>query len=170
MEDEDTIAAAVRAGKDVIVVPRALLHEGAAVERSLLLRLPEMSVAERIKLALHGNREARVLLLRDPNRMIRRFVLQNPRISDEEIIALTKNRSADDELLRAVADNREWTANYQVRLSLVENPKTPLVIALRLLGSLHGRDIRQLAKSKNVSANVANQAKRIVLQHTPGRA
>src|SRR5262249_46906532 len=127
-------------------------------------RIGMMSVAERIKLALHGNREARMLLLRDPNRLIRRFVLQNPRLGDDEIIALCKNRNADDELLRVIAEAREWTKNYQVRHALVTNPKTPLTIALRLIGSLQDRDVRTLAKSKNVSATIATQAKRIVLQ------
>ena len=171
MEDEETIAVAVEAGTDDIVVPVALVVEpdkGEAVEKNLLQRLQEMTVSERIKLALRGNRETRMLLIRDSNRMIRRFVLQNPRVGDEEIIAVAKNRSADDELLRIIAESRDWTKNYQVRLSLVTNPKTPLVLSLRFLSGLQDRDVRMLAKSKNVSATVANAAKRLVVQKTPG--
>ena len=170
-EDEVSIAAAVEAGTDVIAVPTQLVEEpaeGKAVEKSLLEQLQLMTVSERIKLAPRGNREVRALLLRDPNRLIRRFVLQNPRIRDDEIIALAKNRSADDELLRTIADSREWMKNYQVRLSMVTNPKTPLVAALRFLNGLQDRDIRMLAKSRNVSATVANAAKRIVLNKTGG--
>jgi hypothetical protein len=170
-DDAEAIAAEVRAGTDGIAVPSGLLEDPAVekpVEQSLLLQVQQMGIAERIKLALRGNHEARMLLLRDSNRLVRRFVLQNPRISDEEIIAVTKSRTADDELLRTIADAREWTKNYQVRLGLVTNPKTPLVIALRFLGSLHERDVRLLAKSKNVSATVSGQAKRIVLRKSPG--
>jgi hypothetical protein len=165
MDDEQTIADAVTAGTDGIAVPQALVDEpdaGKSVEKSLLQRLQEMTVSERIKLALRGNRETRMLLIRDSNRMIRRFVLQNPRVGDEEIIGIAKNRSADEELLRLIAENREWTKNYQVKLSLTTNPKTPLVLALRFVGGLNERDVRMLAKSKNVSATVANAAKRIV--------
>lgn len=172
MQDEAGIAAAVEAGTDGIVVPNALVEDpapGKAVEASLLLQLQSMPVSERIKLALRGNRDARMLLLRDANKMIRRFVLQNPRIGDEEIIAVAKNRSADDELLRMIGESREWTKNYQVRLSLVTNPKTPLVLALRFVNGLNERDVRMLAKSKNVSATVANAAKRVVLQKTGGQ-
>jgi len=160
----------VLAGTDGIVVPAGLIDDpppDRPVEKTLLQRIGEMTVAERIKLALHGNREARMLLLRDSNRLIRRFVLQNPRVADDEVIAVCKNRSADDELLRVIADNRDWAKNYQVRYALVTNPKTPLTIALRFLSGLHERDIRGLAKSKNVSATVAAQAKRIVVQRTP---
>jgi hypothetical protein len=166
MEDNaEAIAAAVVAGTDGIVVPTGLVDEperGVAVEKTLLQKLQDMPVAEKIKLALRGNRETRMLLLRDANRLIRRFVLQNPRVGDDEIIAITKNRSADEELLRIIADSREWTKNYQVRLSLTTNPKTPLVLALRFVNGLGDRDIRSLAKSKNVSATVSAAAKRIV--------
>ena len=165
MEDEEAIAAAVVAGTDGIEVPTELVEEpdkGAAVEKSLLQKLQEMPVGAKIKLALRGNRETRMLLLRDANRMIRRFVLQNPRVGDDEIIAVCKNRSADEELLRIIADSRVWTKNYQVRISLTSNPKTPLVLALRFVSGLPDRDIRMLAKSKNVSQTVAAAAKRIV--------
>jgi hypothetical protein len=164
--DEEAIAAQVIAGTDAIDLPEGLLDEKPPEKfrnPSLAQRLQTMTVSERIKMALRGGKEARGLLMRDPNRLIRRFVLQNPRMSDEEIIALAKNRTADDELLRIVAENREWAKNYQVRHALVTNPKTPLVLALRFLQSLYDRDIRQLAKSKNVSATVSAQAKRIVL-------
>lgn len=170
-EDPAAIAEAVTAGTDGIAVPAALVDDPAAgkgVEPSLLLQLQTMTVSEKIKLALRGNREARMLLIRDANRMIRRFVLQNPRVGDEEIIAICKNRSADDELLRIIGDSRDWTKNYQVRLSLVTNPKTPLVYALRFLSGLVDRDIRMLAKSKNVSATVSAQAKRIVASRPNG--
>jgi hypothetical protein len=171
IEDEAEIAASVAAGTDVIAVPGELVDDppaGGTVERSFLQTVQEMTVAERIKLALRGNREVRMILIRDPNRMIRRFVLQNPRVGDEEIIAIAKNRSADDELLRLIAESREWTKNYQVRISLVSNPKTPLTLSMRHIHSLNDRDIRMLAKSKNVSATVANAAKRIVTQKPGG--
>jgi hypothetical protein len=165
MGDEEAIAAAVEAGTDDIAVPAALIDDpekNASVDKNLTQRLLEMTVSQKIKLALRGNREIRMLLIRDSNRLIRRFVLQNPRVGDEEIIAICKNRSADDELLRIIADSREWTKNYQVRLSLVTNPKTPLTLSMRFINGLQDRDIRALAKSKNVPSTVANQAKRVV--------
>jgi hypothetical protein len=165
--DEEAIAAAVAAGTDAIAVPAELLEDAVAPPPSLLQRIQAMGIPEKIKLALRGNREARMHLIRDGNRLIRRFVLQNPRIGDEEILALAKNRSTDDELLRIIADSREWTRNYQIRLALVTNPKTPLALALRFLGALYDRDVRALAKSKNISSTIAAAAKRIILQKGP---
>jgi hypothetical protein len=166
--EEEAIAAAVEAGTDTIAVPAELLEERATPpEPTLLQRIQAMSIAEKIKLALRGNREARVHLIRDPNRLIRRFVLQNPRLGEDEILMLAKNRSTDDELLRLIAASREWTRNYQIRFALVTNPKTPIALALRFVGALADRDVRGLAKSKNVPTAVANAAKRIILQKGP---
>jgi hypothetical protein len=170
MGDEDQIAEAVEAGTDAVAVPGEMLDEAAprVEQASLALRLREMGVAERIKLALRGNREVRMLLVRDSNRLIRRFVLRNPRLGDEELVAVAQTRSADDELLRMIAANRQWMGNYQIRHALVTNPKTPLAISLRHIGALHDRDLRRLAKSKNVSGAIAAQAKRLVLRRPGG--
>lgn len=170
--DEDTaaIARAVLAEEDTIDVPAELLEEREETlpeARSLYARILTMGIAEKIKLALRGNRDARSILIRDTNKLIRRLVLQNPRISDAEVIAVARNRTADDELLRMIAEKREWSRNYQIRLALATNPKTPLVIALKQVGALGEKDLRLIAKSKNVPGGVAAQARRLLLTMQP---
>jgi len=166
-QDLEAIAARVERGEDPYVVPAELLEDpepGAPVNKSLYAQIVNMTVGERIKLALKGNREARMILIRDPNRLIQRFVLQNPRITDDEVLMVARNRNLDAEILRRIGEHKYWSRNYQVRLALVTNPKTPLATALHFVGTLAERDIRQLAKSKHVSATVATQARRLLLQ------
>jgi hypothetical protein len=163
-EDLAALAEDIQAGRDTIAVPEELVADRREPPgRNLLAQLREMTLGERLKLALKGNRDARTLLLRDANRMVQRFVLQNPRISDEEIIALAKNRNIDAELLDGICRRKEWISNYQVRLALTTNPKTPLTMAVRFVPTLLPRDLRALAKSKNVPAAVNGLAKRIVI-------
>ena len=165
----DTIVRAVEAGKDGIAVPAELLVEPDTdqpekpVPQSLYARIVAMGVHEKIKLALRGNKDARTILIRDPIRLVRRCVVQNPRITDGEVISIARNRSADEELLRMINDKREWMRNYQVRHALSTNPKTPLPVALRHVSSLTERDLRFIAKSKNVPQAVAVQARRILV-------
>ena len=168
------IVRAVEAGEDEIPVPEELLVEPPPdapprpVEtQSLYAQILSMGTAEKIKLALRGNKDARLILARDGSKMIRRLVLMNPRISDAEVISVARNRSADEELLRLITQKREWMRNYQVRLALATNPKTPLVVAIRQISTLTERDLRNLAKSKNVSQTVAAQARRLLF-NKPG--
>jgi hypothetical protein len=105
-----------------------------------------------------------MILIRDTNRLIQRFVLQNPRLTDDEVISIARNRNLDVDLLRKIAEHKQWPRNYQVRHALVTNPKTPLASALHFVGTLMDRDLRLLAKSKNVSATIVAQARRLVMQ------
>jgi len=169
-EGEEAVAELVRtivAGSDTIGVPAELMEEpDAAVPpppRSLYAQILTMGIAEKLKLALRGNKDARNILIRDASKMIRRFVMQNPRISDAEVIAVARNRSSDEELLRIIVDSREWMRNYQVRLALATNPKTPLPVALKLIPTLGERDLRFIAKSRNVSQAVVANARRLLL-------
>ncbi len=63
-----------------------------------------MTVGHKVKLAFNGNKDVRTVLLRDSNKIIPRLVLQNPRITEEEILMLAKDRNADDEILRQIAE------------------------------------------------------------------
>jgi hypothetical protein len=172
----EAVVKSVESGEDAIAVPTEMLAEEPAgatprppEAQNLYAQILGMGMHEKIKLALRGNKDARLILIRDPSKMIRRLVLMNPRISDTEVISIARNRSADEELIRLITHKREWMRNYQIRHGLATNPKTPLVIAMAQLGSLNDRDIRQLAKSKNVSAAVAAQARRIVMNKPEGR-
>jgi len=161
------IAESVERGDDQYIVPEEMLVEpepDKPVNKSLYDQIIHMTVGERIKLALKGNREARNILIRDPQRLIQHFVLQNPRITDEEIIAIARNRNLDTELLRKIGEHKYWPRNYQVKLALVTNPKTPIATALHFVPSLMERDIRFIAKSRNISSTIVSQARRVIMQ------
>ena len=164
------IADSIERGEDPYLVPDEMLIEredwGATVNKSLYAEILRMPIGEKLKLALKGNKEARVILIRDPNRLIHRFVLQNPRITEDEILAIARNRSIDHELLRKIGDHKTWPRNYQVRLALVTNPKTPLATALHFISGLSERDLRFISKNKNVSATIVSQVRRLLFNRT----
>jgi len=121
-----------------------------------------MSVPQKIKLALLGNQTARTILLRDANRMIPLFVLENPRITDNEIFEISKNSQVDDSILRTIGNNLQWMRSYPVKINLVSNAKTPLDVALRWLKYIKDKDLGRLAKSKNIPQVVSTQARKLV--------
>jgi hypothetical protein len=167
------VAKQVAAGTDDIPVPEDLVTntDGAVPgepETTLSARIRAMTVGQKVKLAFNGNKEVRAILLRDSNKVIPRLVLQNPRITEEEVLMLAKDRNTDDEVLRLIAEAREWTRVYAVRAALVENARTPLAKAVSLLQTLEERELSRLAKSKHVSNAIAVQARRL-LSHAAQR-
>ncbi len=152
-----------------IEVPEDLLKEEEAEEKeekkefeSLYKKINKMSVAEKIKLALLGNKEARGILIKDSNKIVALSVLQSPKITIQEVRNLAQSRNIMDEVLLAIARNKQWIKDYQIRLSLTTNPKTPPSMAMRFLNTLRENDIKKIAKDKNVAGYVARAAKRIM--------
>jgi hypothetical protein len=165
--DIEALAEQIRLGQDQIHLPDDLLRElglDTQQARNLFNLIQQMTIGERLKLALKGGRDARSILIRDANKLVQRFVLQNPRLTDDEVLGMCRNRNIDSDVLRVVGENRDWTKNYQIRLGLAANAKTPLVIALSFVQSLVEKDIRLLAKSRNVSSAVSSKARRILVE------
>jgi len=81
---------------------------------SLMQRVAHMNVVQRLTLALKGGRSERMLLIRDPNKLIQRCVLQSPRLTDTEVEAFASMSSLPGETLRAIALTRLFMKNYSV--------------------------------------------------------
>jgi hypothetical protein len=132
--------------------------------KSRFQEIQDMPVPDKIKLAMTGDKEARSILLKDSNKQVQETVLDSPRISDMEIVAVANSRSVPDEILRKIAVNRQWMKNYQVRLGLANNPKTPLPIGLKIIGTLMVADLKRLSKNKGVSSVLSAAAQRFIMR------
>lgn len=122
-----------------------------------------MQVAEKIKMALTGDKEWRTLLVRESNKMVCCAVLKNPRISEGEVIAVAKNRGSNDDMIRIILLNREWLKHYEIKKALVTHPRTPIQKAMRFMNFLTDKDIKEFAKSRNVSQVIVNNARRMLM-------
>ncbi|WP_027714578.1 hypothetical protein [Desulfuromonas sp. TF] len=123
----------------------------------------EMGVSEKIKMALTGDKEWRNIFLKDANKLVSSAVLKNPRITDGEVLAVAKNKSASEELIRLITLNREWVKSYEIKKALILHPRTPLPKALRYMEILTEKDIKSLAKSRGVSQVIVNNARRMLM-------
>ncbi len=116
-----------------------------------LQRVNRMNISERVRLAMTGNKTERLVLIKDANKMVQAAVLESPKMAVDEVLIHARNLSLPGEIIGRIAVNREWTKNYSVLLALVENPKTPVSRALSFVKQLHDRDLKLLARDRNVS-------------------
>ncbi|HWS89004.1 MAG TPA: hypothetical protein VN282_18665 [Pyrinomonadaceae bacterium] len=134
----------------------------AAPERvSLIRRIMLMKVKDRMKLGMKGDREARSILIRDTNKVVSQAVINNPRITDQEVEAIAAMRTVSDEVLRLIALNRGWARQYPIIHNLARNPRTPLPTAMSILPRLHAKELKALGQNRNVSEAVRRQALRL---------
>lgn len=133
---------------------------------TLLQRLAGMRVVERVQLALKGNREERMALIHDPCKVVQRAVLQSSRLTDREVETFASMASLTDEILRVIANSRNFRRNYTVTINLLNNPKTPLDASLRMIPAITGPDLKKLATNKNVCDPLRTAAMRLHVQRT----
>jgi hypothetical protein len=136
--------------------------EKGTLNDSLYNRIQQMSVSEMVQLATLGTREARNLLIKNPNRIIAQAVLNSPKITDDEITSFAGNKNLSKEVSLIISNKKEYTKNYMVKAALVNNPKTPLPTAIKFLRHLLPKDLRNVSKSKNVPTVLAKTALKIL--------
>ena len=137
--------------------------EGIGSDRiAILTQILRMNMKDRMKLAMKGDREARSILIRDPNRVVAKAVIENPRITEQEVEKIAAMRSVQEEIIRYIANNRHWAHNYPIMHNLARNPRTPIQQAFTILTRLQMRDLQALSKNRNVSEAIRKQAMRLV--------
>ena len=133
---------------------------------TLLQKIARMKPAQRIKLALLGSAEERMVLIRDPNRAVRRSVLESPKLSDSEVEAFTAMKNTKEEVLRIIAQKRNLLKNATVIRNLVTNPRSPVDVSLPLIKHLRDRELKLLTTDKNIPEAVRASAVRLYLKRT----
>ena len=130
----------------------------------LHVQLAGASISEKIRRATLGNSAERLILIRDPNRLVAAAAAKSPGLRESEAAQVTASRAVSDEVLRIIAMNRDLVRSYQIKMNLVQNPRTPFTFASRLVPHIRDSDLRNLSRSKNVSGAIAQ-----VVQQTLGR-
>ncbi|MDH3999305.1 MAG: hypothetical protein OET90_10760 [Desulfuromonadales bacterium] len=120
----------------------------------------EMKVAEKIKMGITGDKEWRNILIKESNKLIQGAVMKNPRITDGEVLMVAKTKTSSDDLIRAILLNKDWLKLYDIKKALVIHPKTPAPKAMRMVQTLTMKDIKDLARSRQVSTLVATAARK----------
>jgi hypothetical protein len=129
---------------------------------SLTQRIMKMSIAQKIKLATLGNKEARSHLIRDTNKLVCTAVIRSPRITDGEVLNCATNKAVNEEVLRIIYNSREWTKHYKIKIALLKNPKLPLSVGMKFLGTLRENDVKELSRDKNVPSALQGVARKMM--------
>jgi uncharacterized protein (UPF0147 family) len=121
------------------------LARSLAPERPLRPTGRPLTLGERKALARTRNREQILLLLRDPHPAVIAILLDNPHITEPDIIRIAAARPAVPASLARLAAHPRWSVRHAVKRALVLNPSTPLADAIRIATTLPSGELRELA-------------------------
>ena len=125
---------------------------------SVLQKIAKMNAAQRVKAAFAGNRDERMILIRDGARVVQNAVLASPKLTDPEVETFAGAKNVSENVLREISRNRRFMKNYSVVRNLVNNPKCPLDLSLTLIKNLLVYDLKGLRYNKNVPETIRQVA------------
>ncbi len=125
-----------------------------ALQRSLSEKGRPISLGERKSLARRRDRQLLNRALRDPHPDVVRILLDNPALTELDVIRSCAQRPVSPESLLHVFRHPRWIVHYRVRAALAFNPFTPEWITLQLLPHLTPSDLKAVARSSELSERV----------------
>jgi hypothetical protein len=131
---------------------------------SLERKIAVMAVGEKVQLALHGNRDARQLLMRERAGVVQSSLVRTSKITLDEVQALARAPQLAPDTAETLAQHPVYGASPQIAMALVRNPRTPLPIATQLVAKLGPADLRTVAKGLGVRMQVAAVARKRLVE------
>ncbi len=114
-------------------------------EDQLVARLPQLPLGQKITLARRGPARVAGALLAEGHPQIRAVVLDNPYLTEAQILKVLSREKLSPDVVREIAQHRKWSMIYTVRLALVRHPGSTLASVLAVLPELTVSDLRELA-------------------------
>ncbi|MEO6327111.1 MAG: hypothetical protein ABIT01_18095 [Thermoanaerobaculia bacterium] len=136
-------------------------------KKSLLARIATMTVVQRIRLAWRGNKEERLYLIRDTNRLVTAAVLKSPKTREADAETIANLKSVSEDVLRGITFRKEWMRKYGVMSAIIKNPRAPIDVTLPLIIKLNLKDLKLLSLDKNIPDAVRATARREVQRKQP---
>ena len=123
-------------------------------EEQLVARLPQLPLGQKITLARRGTGRVAGALLSDGHTQVLSVVLDNPSLTEAQVLKALSRERLPVGVVKAVAQHRKWSHVYNVRLALVRHPSATLSTILAYLPELTVSDLRELAAPGIVSESL----------------
>jgi hypothetical protein len=117
---------------------------------SVVTKLQKMTFPQRLKAAVKGSKEIRMILVRDTNRMIAAAAMSSPKMTDQDVEAIAGMGAVSEDVLRFIARKRNWMKSYKIVLRLCKNAKTPVAISMNLLQRIQQKDLVSMSTDRNI--------------------
>jgi hypothetical protein len=126
-----------------------------------------LTLGERKSLARRADRSLIVRVMQDPHPSVIRILLDNPGLTESDVVRLCARRPAVPEVQREVFRHRRWIVRYAVKVTIVLNRYTPLDIALQLAPHLNSRDRARVIAAEDLPQELRDSCQHEGSEKTP---
>jgi hypothetical protein len=123
-----------------------------------------LTLGERKALARTHRRDKLLLLIRDPHPQVVAIVLDNPHVTEQDVVKMAAARPAVPESLSKIAAPPGWWVRHPVTRGLVRNPSTPLAAAIRSATTLRAPELVELANDHSLPETLRKHASEVLAE------
>ena len=127
----------------------------------------ELTVGERKSLARAPSRRAFDKLLSDPHPLVIRQLLENPRLTEDDVVRIAARRPARPEAVQAIARSERWLKRPRVRLAILLNPGSPASVAMPLLAACTRSELVEIVHGVDTSKLLRATARELLARRPP---
>ena len=121
-----------------------------------------LTLGERKSLARTHDRSLIQRVVRDPHPDVVRILLDNPSLTEEDVVRVCAARPNHPTVLQTVYRHRRWVVRYRPRNAIVRNPDTSLDTALLLAPLLRKGELKEAATSSELAPPLRLSCKTIL--------
>jgi len=126
-----------------------------------LVRNPDaeyITLGMRKSLARGGKKNTLDRLIHDQDPQVIGNLLNNPKITEREVIKIASKRPVSGKILRIIFKNSKWISRYSIKKALVLNPFTPTDISLGLINFMLVQDLRSISTEDSIHPDIIKAA------------
>ena len=129
-------------------------NDALSAPRPLVPGTRPLTLGERKSLARGWQRDVLEKLLVDPAADVIALLLDNPRVTEDDVLRIATSRKARADALMLVLSHRRWKTRPRIRRALLLNPSIPEAVAVRLVGLLPIQEVRALSRDPKLPLRV----------------
>jgi len=137
----------LRLSADVKVPPQVRR----TIDILMLAQITKLTLGERISTARRCSAALIKALLFDPDPRVFEALLTNPRLREEDLVALASSSRATPDQIRILSDHQKWSYRYAIRKAVVLNPVSPRSVAALQLRHLRRDYLRAIHSNPSTS-------------------
>ncbi len=127
----------------------------------------ELTVGERRSLARMPSRRAFDKLLSDPHPLVIRQLLENPRLTEDDVVRIAARRPVRPEAVIAIARSERWLKRPRIRLTILLNPGSPPDVAMPLLAACTRTELLEIVHGPDMSKVLRATARELLARRPP---
>lgn len=146
----------LEACKELLFSSEAMIIDStkARAPRALEPGTRPLTLGERKSLARSWDRKVLQRLFADPSLDVVTLILQNTRVTEEDILRIVTAKRVTTGVLQLILRNRRWNCRPRVRFALLRNRLLPEADSLRLVGLLNRQELRELRADPHLPLRV----------------